>query len=526
MSRLWPSNCTRASHAAYRLRFPQSAVKRVKGIYRMFGRKFSPPSAAATIAALHRSQAVIEFKLDSTVKMANEKFLNLLGYTLDEIKGRRHSMFVEPAYAASPAYTRFWDDLRAGKYQSAQFKRIGKGGREIWIEASYNPILDHNGKPFKVVKFATDVTAQKLEYADLLGQVDAINKALAVIEFDLDGTVLYANENFVNALGYTLAEVKGKKHSMFLDPAYAASAEYKIFWNDLRAGKYHTGQFKRLGKDGRAVWIEASYNPILDLNGKPFKIVKYATDVSKQVMWLTNLKTIVDQNFGEIDGALGRSTAEARLATGAVQSTTGNVQTMAASAEQLASSVREIAATMMKSKQAADSAHGQLISADQTIQKLSLVSNSMGGIVDVIRNIAGQINLLALNATIESARAGDAGKGFAVVASEVKSLARQAGGATDQIAKEINGLQSASRDVVASLGTIGASINAVQEYVTGTASAVEEQSVVTQEMSSAMQSTASHVAAINDNMNQITAAVQQVGQAVQNTRTAAQVLVR
>jgi methyl-accepting chemotaxis protein len=491
-----------------------------------FGRSESTGAAAMTLAALDRSQAIIEFDLNGIVLTANQKFLDALGYTLAEIKCKHHSQFVEPAYATDPEYKRFWQDLREGKYQAAQFKRVGKGGKEVWIEASYNPILGRDGKPFKVVKFATNVTAQKLEFANLAGQVAAIQKAQAVIEFGLDGTVLTANQKFLDALGYTLAEAKGKHHSLFVEPAQVASLEYKRFWEALRQGTYQAGQFKRVGKGGKEVWIEASYNPILDLNGKPFKIVKFATDITAQMALLANLKTIVDQNFGEIDGALARSNKQAQVATGAVQETSGDVQSMAASAEELAASVREISDAMTKSKGAVDAAHSQLIGADQATQKLSAMSKSMVGIIGLIRDIAGQINLLALNATIESARAGDAGKGFAVVASEVKSLARQAGGATDQIAREIDSLQVISNEVVSALEMIGTSINSVMEYVSATAGAVEEQSVVTQAMSAAMQKTATNVAAINDNMAEITAAVQQVGETVDTTRDAAKVLVR
>jgi methyl-accepting chemotaxis protein len=491
-----------------------------------FGRSAPADVATTTLAALDRSQARVEFDLESVVLTANAKFLDLMGYGLVEIVGKRHSLFVEPRYATSPEYKRFWEDLRQGKYQAAQFKRLGKGGKEIWIEGSYNPILGRDGKPYKVVKFATDVTAQKAEYANLLGQITAINKAQAVIEFDLDGTVLTANQNFLTAMGYALVDVVGKRHSMFVEPAYAASAEYKRFWDDLRQGVYQAAQFKRVGKGGKAVWIEATYNLILDLNGKPFKVVKFATDITKRVGLLNELKSTVDRNFDAIDGALARSGSQAQLATGAVQDTSDGVQTMAASAEELAASVREISDTMAKSKTAVDAAHRQLGGADVAIQKLSAMSKSMVGIIGLIRDIAGQINLLALNATIESARAGEAGKGFAVVASEVKSLARQAGSATDKIAHEIDSLQNVSDDVVAALGTISTSINSVLEYVTATAGAVEEQSVVTQEMSTAMQKTAGNVSAINDNMAEISAAVQQVGEAVGNTREAAKVLAR
>ena len=234
------------------------------------------------IAAISKAQAVIEFNMDGTVIHANDNFLNALGYTLDEIKGKHHSLFVDEAYKQSPAYKEFWAKLNRGEYDAAEYKRIGKGGREVWIQASYNPILDLDGKPFKVVKYATDVTRQKLLNADYQGQIAAISKAQAVIEFNMDGTVITANDNFLKALGYTLDEIKGKPHSLFVEEAYRQSSDYAEFWAKLRRGEYQAAEYKRIGKAGREVWIQASYNPILDLNGKPFKVVKYATDTTAQ----------------------------------------------------------------------------------------------------------------------------------------------------------------------------------------------------------------------------------------------------
>jgi methyl-accepting chemotaxis protein len=491
-----------------------------------FVRSTASREAAATLKALDKSQAIIEFRLDGTIITANANFLDALGYTLAEVQGKHHGMFVEPRYRESAEYRQFWERLNRGEYQAAQFKRIGKGGREVWIEATYNPILDGNGKPFKVVKFATDVTRQKAESSELKGQVEAIDKSQAVVSFALDGTVLAANDKFLAALGYTLAEVKGRHHSMFVEPAYRESAEYRAFWAALNRGEYQAGQFKRIGKGGREVWIEASYNPILDPNGKPFKVVKFATNITAQIETLDSLKQLIDRNFGEIDRAIERTSGQAGLATGAVQTASGTVQTLAASAEELASSVREIANMMVQSKTATDAAAGQAASAGQATERLVETSSAMGGIIAVIRNIAGQINLLALNATIESARAGEAGKGFAVVAGEVKSLARQAADATNKIATEIERLQVVSGEVVAALGTINKSIDAIREFAAGTASAVEEQSVVTQQMSSGMQTTAATVVAINDNMTEISAAVAQVADALGNTRKAAAVLAR
>ncbi|MDE1146860.1 MAG: PAS domain-containing methyl-accepting chemotaxis protein [Azospirillaceae bacterium] len=480
----------------------------------------------AKLAALDKSQAVIEFALDGTILTANSNFLKTMGYTLAEVQGRPHSMFVEPGYKDSADYRQFWDKLRRGQFQLAQFKRLAKGGREVWIEASYNPIFDGDGKPFKVVKYATDVTAQQLEYADLKGQMAAIRKSQAVIEFDMDGTVLRANENFLKAMGYTLAEIEGKNHSMFVETAYKNSPDYRQFWDKLRQGEFQAAQFKRLGKGGREVWIEASYNPILDMNGRPFKVVKYATDISRQVQMLTDLKNLIDTNFGEIDDAMDRSTRQSGDAAQAAGETSGAVQMMATSAEQLALSIREISESMTKSRMAADGAADLATQADASTQRLAEVAKSMEGVVDVIQAIAGQINLLALNATIEAARAGEAGRGFAVVATEVKNLASQAAAATQRISNEIEGMQAVSDDVVGALGAIRQSIGTVQEYVTTTAGAVEEQSAVTRDMSLSMQRTAAAVETVTQNLDDIGVAIGDVGAAVTKTKEAARVLVR
>jgi methyl-accepting chemotaxis protein len=244
--------------------------------------KLTRAEAAGQLAAISKAQATIEFHMDGTIITANDNFLNALGYSLDEIKDKHHSMFVDESYKQSAAYKEFWAKLNRGEYDAAEYKRIGKGGKEVWIQASYNPILDLEGKPFKVVKYATDTTRQKLINADYQGQIAAISKAQAVIEFHMDGTVITANENFLHALGYTLEEIRGKQHSMFVDDSYRQSADYAEFWSRLRRGEYQAAQYKRIGKGGREVWIEASYNPILDLNGKPFKVVKYATDITAQ----------------------------------------------------------------------------------------------------------------------------------------------------------------------------------------------------------------------------------------------------
>ncbi len=233
--------------------------------------------------AIDRAEAVIEFLLDGTIVTANENYLRVMGYTLADVKGQPHSMFVDPSAKGSREYQELWKVLARGEPQSAVYRRLGKGGKEVWILASYTPILNAAGKPCKVVEFAVDVTDQARQHANLQGQLEAINKSQAVIEFKLDGTILHANDNFLGALGYTAAEIEGRDHSMFVDKETRQAPEYRDFWLALGRGEYQSGEFRRLGKGEREVWVLGSYNPIFDADGKPYKVVEYAADITAQV---------------------------------------------------------------------------------------------------------------------------------------------------------------------------------------------------------------------------------------------------
>ncbi len=430
------------------------------------------------IEAIGKSQAVIHFNLDGTIITANPNFLNAMGYTLDEIKGKHHSMFAVPGYADCQEYKDFWENLRRGTFQSGQYKRLGKGAREVWIEASYNPLQDSSGKTYKVIKYATDITRQKLENANYLGQIEAIGKSQAVIHFNLDGTIITANSNFLNAMGYTLDEIKGKHHSMFVEAAYGNSAEYRDFWVKLNRGEFQSGEYRRFGKGNKEVWILASYNPILDMNGKPFKVVKYASNISEQMSARIQAGNLVDE-------------------------TNNNVQSIAAAVEEMTASVAEISKNMSLSKVAVDDIVSKTSLADEASNKLQGSSKSMENVVELIRSIASQVNLLALNATIEAARAGDAGKGFAVVAAEVKNLANQTTKATDDIAREIKAMQTVSMNVASSVNAISGTTNSVSQYVSGVASAIEEQSAVTQEISANMQKASQGIGDIHNCVKKI-----------------------
>lgn len=442
-------------------------VKIVKFATDITAKKMRAMDEAGKIAAIQRAQAVVEFNLDGTILWANDSFLATVGYLLPEIQGKHHRMFVPMEERESAAYREFWMRLGRGEYQSSEYKRLGKGGKEIWLLATYNPILDEAGKPFKVVKFATNVTEQKRQAANYSGQIEAIGKSQAVIEFNTDGTIITANGNFLAAMGYSLAEIKGCHHSMFMPVEDRESVGYREFWAALKRGEYQAGEYRRMARGNREVWIQASYNPILDLNGKPYKVVKYAADTTEQV--------------------IARKKSERIRAM---------MESVAAGAEELNASVREISEAMIKSRSTAMAAVVEVEAANRQAQQLASAAQAMEGIVQLIGDITGQINLLALNATIESARAGEAGRGFAVVASEVKNLANQAKQATDKITGEIESLNGISADVLGALGKIKHEIQNVSEYVTSTAAAVEEQSTVTVEMSGSMQRAAAEAASL------------------------------
>jgi methyl-accepting chemotaxis protein len=482
---------------------------------------------AAKLAALDRSQAVIEFEMDGTVVTANKNFLDTLGYSLDEIRGKHHSMFVEPALRDSADYRAFWDDLRRGHYRSAEYRRIGRGGKEVWIQASYNPLIGRDGKPFKVVKFATDITAAKLKNAEFQGQIAAIDKAQAVISFDLDGTILDANQNFLDTLGYRIEEIRGQHHRMFVEPSHRDSAEYRAFWDALRQGRFQAAEYKRIGKGGKEVWIQASYNPILDMSGRPFKVVKFATDITAQVR--DRLRRIeaqkgIDHELGSITTAVSQASEQATGAASASTQTSSNVQAVAAGAEELAHSVSEISRQVVHALEITNDAVGQADHTNATMTTLLAATQKIGEVVDLINSIAAQTNLLALNATIEAARAGEAGRGFAVVASEVKNLATQTSKATDEIGSQIAEVQSTTKEAVGAISGISQTIARINEISTNIATAVEEQEAVTRDMSANMHVAAEGVETITRGMNEIAAATRRVDEATRKVKDASRAL--
>lgn len=399
----------------------------------------------AKLAALDKVQAIIEFTPDGLVVDANELFLQTMGYRRDEIVGKHHRHFVDPDEAASTAYAEFWASLADGHADTGLYRRIHRGGGEVWLQSSYNPIHDASGRVTGIVKYATDVTARRRAEADMDGRLRAIDRAQAVIEFELDGTIVDANANFLAALGYERDEIVGRHHRMFVAPEEAASDAYASFWARLREGRHDAGLYRRFGRGGRIAWIQATYNPILDAHGRPVRVVKYATDITAQTMAAQTLqREVVSLSQAVMDNA--RKAGRAGEIVG-------------------------------DARAAAQRGGGVVSDVVRTMDAIQDSTRSIEDILDLIDAIAFQTNLLSLNAAIEAAHAGESGKGFAVVADEVRQLAMRSGSAS----RQIHALIAEARDrvdtgarMVGNAGTAMHEILGAVDHVTEVTGAIGE----------------------------------------------------
>ena len=517
--------------------------------------------ASATMGALGKSFAIIEFDTTGRILSANDLFCETVGYSHGELQGKHHSLLVSPDDVKGEAYRNFWTQLAHGKYDSGVYRRLAKGGREVWLQASYTPVCGAGGKVVKVVKLALDVTRAKVKAAEDASVIQAIFRSQAVIEFDLAGIILEANDNFERVTGYSRAELVGQHHSILAEPAYAASPQYAVFWERLRAGEFLSDEFRRIGKGGREVWLEASYNPIFDANGHITRVMKFATDLTDRMASVAfvgsalaklahgdltirvgqTLMPSLDQlrlDFNAAADALETALSQVARGSSAIHAGAADIskasddlslrtEQQAASLVQTVAALNEITATVKRSalgagettaavsrtRGEAEASGTVVLQAVEAMSEIEASSRQITQIIGVIDEIAFQTNLLALNAGVEAARAGEAGRGFAVVASEVRALAQRSA----EAAKEIKALISASTQAVSRgvrlVDETGKALSSIVDHMVGIDALVSE-------INTSAQMQASGLIEVNTAINQMDQVVQQNAAMVEETTAA------
>ena len=476
------------------------------------------------LRAIDENFAVISFKPDGTIISANNNFLNTLGYTLNEIVGNHHKMFCDRVFTTSREYSTFWNDLNNGIAQISEFKRIKKNGDSIFLQASYTPVINKSGKVIRVIKFAQDVTERKLQTLDYSGQLDAISKSQAIIEFKMDGTIIKANDNFLNTLNYTQHEIVGKHHSIFCENSYKNSQEYTDFWRKLNAGNFDGGEYLRIGKNGKEVWLQATYNPIMDFDGKPFKVIKYATDITAR----KNSMFQIEESVKHLTKSLDNLSTTATAMTHGAEITTSGSQEVSATITQIntavsdistklnlmLNSIKDISKSSSKGKDIAVEAQKKSQETTDAIHKLDIESEKIGETVKAIAQIAFQTNILSLNAAVEAATAGEAGKGFAVVAQEVRNLASRSDEAAKEITEAIVLIQSLVKMSLTSINSIDTTIKDISNISSNIVDSVDKQEVISNDVSTLTSETSIGLNEITKTMVDVSNSAETSGKAV------------
>jgi methyl-accepting chemotaxis protein len=522
-------------------------------------------NAKGILSAIDESYAYVEFDLSGNVLTANENFLGLMQYKREEIIGKHHKIFVEASQSNLASYATFWEQLNSGKAQNDVYKRITKTGAEKWVQAVYAPVIDEMGRVLKIINIVTDITSTRLKAADNEGQIEAIGKSQAVIEFTMDAMVTKANDNFLSTLGYSMQDIKGKHHSMFVEDEYRSSQEYAEFWKKLANGEPVTGEFLRIAKNGSEIWIQASYNPILDLNGKPFKVVEYSTDITSRKRAVNEIKRILLRlakgdlttkiedpfkgEFVELGDAisafiqdLNSTISDINLAVDTITNASSEIsqgnndlstrtEQQAASLEETASSMEELTSTVRLNAENANQANGLASDASkiavdggaliqnvvETMSSINESAQKISDIIGVIDGIAFQTNILALNAAVEAARAGEQGRGFAVVASEVRTLAQRSATA----AKDIKSLIS---DSVSKIDNGNTLVNQSGETMKNVVASIQQVDDIVTEIAAASTEQASGIDEVGKAITQMDEVTQQNAALVEEAAAAAESL--